>query len=139
MNDRYERELEELLHSLEGQMRREPLSSKLSRRFRPYSVGLKSAFAAFLHRPPTEQFIMSALALVVISFLLNMFGLGNWAFYAGVLSIGLFVLALALSLAGHSLPGPQQKKKWRGHEIDYEPYGPSIWTKLRSWWLRHQR
>lgn len=138
MNDRYEREIEELLHSIEGRMRREPLSRKLARRFRPYSLGLRSTFAAFLRRPPTERFVISALALVIVSFLLNMFGLGRWAFLAVVLSIGLFVLALALSLAGHSLPG-QEKKKWRGREIEYEPYGPSIWTRLRGWWLRRRR
>jgi hypothetical protein len=136
MSDRYEREIDELMNRLEGRMRREPLSRKVSRRFAPYSRGLNGAFAAFLRRPPTEQFMIAAMVLVVLSFVLNMFGLGLWAFYASVLSIVLFVLGIALSLAGRHSPGYQ--KRWRGREIDYGSYGPSIWTQFRNW-LRRRR
>jgi hypothetical protein len=136
MSDRYEREIDELLHRLEGRMRREPLSRKVSRRFGPYSRGLNGAFAAFLRRPPTEQFMIAAMVLVLLSFLLNMFGLGLWAFYASVLSIVLFVLGIALSLAGRHSPG--YRKRWRGREIDYDPHGPSMWAQFRNW-LRRRR
>jgi hypothetical protein len=137
MSDRYEREIEELLHSLEGRMRTEPFSRRLARRFRPYSQGLRSAFASFLRRPLTEQFYISALTLVILSFMLSIFGLDRWAFFTGIVSIGVFVLALALSLAGHNIQR-RQKKRWRDREIEYEPYGPSIWTQLRRWWLRRR-
>ena len=136
MSDRYEREIDELLHRLEGRMRAEPLSRKMSRRFRPYSRGLQGALAAFLRRPPTEQFMISAMLLVAVSFVLNMVGLALWAFYASVLSIVLFVLGLALSLAGRHSPG--YRKTWRGREVDYGSSGPSIWTHLRNW-LRRRR
>jgi hypothetical protein len=137
MSDRYEREIDELLGRLEGHMRREPLSRKMSRRFRPYSRGMQGAFAAFLRRPPTEQFMIAAMVLVVASFLLNMLGLAYWAFFASVLSIVLFVLGIALSLAGRHSPG--YRKKWRGREIEYDSHGPSIWSQLGDWLRRRRR
>jgi hypothetical protein len=137
MNQRYEREIDDLLHRLEGRMRREPFSRRLSRRFRPYSHGFQRAFAAFLRRPPTEQFMIAAMFLVVASFAMNMIGLGRWAWYVSVLSIVLFVLGLALSIAGRQSPG--YRKRWRGREVDYHDTGPSIWTQLRNWLRRHRR
>jgi len=138
MSDRYEREIDELLHRLEGRMRREPLSRRLSRRFRPYSSGLRGAFAAFLRRPPTEQFMIAAMVLVVVSFVLsNFLGLSKWGFYASVLSIACFVFGIALSLAGRQ--SPRYRKKWRGRELDYDSLGPSIWTHLRNWLRRRGR
>jgi hypothetical protein len=136
MNQRYEREIDELMHRLEGRMRREPLSRRLARRVRPYSRGFRSAFAAFLRRPPTEQFMISAMILVVVSFAMNMFGLGKWAFYASILSIVFFVLGIALSLVSRQSPGYQ--KRWRGRELDYH-HGPSIWSQLRDWFKRRRR
>jgi hypothetical protein len=137
MSQRYEREIDELLHRLEGRLRREPLSRRLSRKVRPYSIGFRSAFAAFLRRPPTEQFMISAMLLVVVSFAMNMVGLGKWAFYASIFSIVFFVLGIALSLISRQSPGYQ--KRWRGRELDYYPHGPSIWTHLRDWFRRRRR
>jgi hypothetical protein len=138
MNQRYEREIDELMHRLEGRMRREPLSRRLSRKLRPYQQGFRSAFAAFLRRPPTEQFMISAMVLVVISFVMSSFlGLGKWAFYASILSIVFFVIGLTLSLAGRQSPGYQ--RRWRGREVDYHAHGPTIWTQLRNWFRRRRR
>jgi len=137
MSDRYEREIDELLHRLEGRMKREPVSRRLSRRFRPYSDGLQGAFGAFLRRPPSEVFMITAMVFVLLSFVLNMFGLGKWAVYASILSIVFFVLGLALSLAGRHSPG--YRKRWRGRELHYDSYGPSIWSHVRNWLRRHRR
>jgi hypothetical protein len=139
MNQRYEREIDELMNRLEGRMRREPLSRRLSRKFRPYSQGFRSAFAAFLRRPPTEQFMISAMVLVVISFAMgNFLGMGKWAFYVSIVSIIFFVIGLGLSLASRQSPGYQQRR-WRGREIDYHAHGPTIWTHLRNWFRRRRR
>lgn len=137
MSQRYEREIDELMHRLEGRMRREPLSRRLSRKVRPYSHGFRRAFAAFLRRPPTEQFMISAMVLVVVSFAMNMVGLGKWAFYASIFSIVFFVLGIALSLISRQSPGYQ--KRWRGREVEYDPHGPSIWSHLRDWFRRRRR
>ena len=138
MNQRYEREIDELMHRLEGRMRREPLSRRLSRKYRPYQQGFRSIFAAFLRRQPAEQFMISAMVLVVVAFVMsNFLGLGKWAFYASILSIVFFVLGLALSLAGRQSPGYQ--KRWRGREVDYHAHGPTIWTHLRNWLRRRRR
>ena len=138
MNERYEREIDDLLHRLEGRMRREPFGRRMSRRLSPFTDGLRNAFAAFLRRPPTEQLMISAMTLVLVSFVLNMFGLGRWAFYAGVLAIALFVLGIALSLVGRHSPG-HYRKRWRGREIEYDAGGPSVWTHLRNWLRRKLR
>jgi hypothetical protein len=138
MSQRYEREIDELMHRLQGRMRREPLSRRLSRKLRPYQRGFRSGFAAFLRRPPAEQFMISAMLLVVVSFVMSSFlGLGKWAFYASILSIVFFVIGLALSVAGRQSPGYQ--KRWRGREVDYHSHGPTIWTHLRNWFRRRRR
>jgi hypothetical protein len=138
MSDRYEREIDDILHHLEGRLRRESMWRRLSRRFRPYSVAVRAALGAFLRRPPTEQFMIGALMLVLLSLVMSMLGLGKWAFYAGVLSIALFVLGIGLSLASRHSPG-YRRKRWRGREIDYGTYGPSIWSQLRRWLRRRRR
>ena len=138
MSDRYQREIDELLHRLEGRLRREPFSSRMSRRLRPYSTGFRGAFAAFLRRPPAEQFMIAAMTLVVISFVLSSFlGQAKLAFYLSVLSLLLFVLGIGMSIAGRQSPG--YRKRWRGRELEYETYGPSIWSHLRNWLRRRRR
>lgn len=137
MSDRYEHEIDELLYSLEGRLKREPLSRRVARRLRLYSSGLQGAFAAFLRRPPTEQFMIAAMVLVVLSLVLGPIGLGKMAFYASVLSMLFFVLAIAMSLA--SRHSPSYRKKWRGREIDYGRHGASVWTQLRRWFRQRRR
>jgi hypothetical protein len=134
MADRYEREIDELLGRLEGRLRKEPLSRRIGRRVRPYSHGFQSGIRAFLRRPPSEQFMIAALVMVIASFILGNFA-PRIAGYLSVLSILCFVLALGLAIAGRRSPGYQ--KKWRGKIIDY-PTGPSIWTNLRNWFRRRR-
>lgn len=137
MSEKYEREIDELMHRLEGRLRREPLSRRMSRRFRPYSHGFRGAFGAFLRRPPTEQFIIAGLALVVVSFLLGMFELRMWAGWVSILSLVFFVAGIALSLTQRQSPGYQ--KRWRGQEVDFRGHGPNLWTSLRNWLRRRRR
>ena len=137
MSHQYEREIDELLHRMEGRLRREPLSRRLSRRFGPLSYGLRNAFSAFLRRPPTEQFMITAMFLVVVSFVMSMFGLGKWAFFASILSIVFFLVGIGPSVIGRQSPG--YHKRWRGREVDYSSYyGPSIWSQLRNWFRRRR-
>jgi hypothetical protein len=135
MSERYEREIDEIIYRLEGRRRRRRngLGRKLSQRFQPFADGCRVAFGAFLRRPPPEQFMIAAMVLVIVSFLLgNVFGLAGWAFYTSVLSIVFFVLGFGLSLAGRHSPG--YRRNWRGREIDYG--GPTFWSKLRNWFRR---
>jgi hypothetical protein len=136
MSERYEREIDEILYHI-NRKRRPSFSRRLGRFFQPYSQGFQRAMAAFLRRPPTEQFMIASLALVVLSFVLNIIGLGRWAGYVSLLSIVLFVLGLALSIAGRRSPGYQ--KRWRGRDVDYGPSGASVWNQLRNWLRRRRR
>jgi hypothetical protein len=135
MSERYEREIDEILHHL-NRKRRPSVSRRLSGFFQPYAAGFQQAMGAFLRRPPAEQFMIASLVLVVLSFVLNMVGLGRWAGYLSLLSIFLFVLGLAMSIAGRQSPG--YRKRWRGRELDYDTSGPTIWSQLRNW-LRRRR
>src|SRR5712691_5700859 len=100
MPDRYEREIDDLLHHL-NRRRRESVGERLARKLRPYSDGFQRALAAFLHRPPTEQFMIAAMLLIVISFAMgNFLGMEKWAGYLSVLSLVLFLIGIALSVAG---------------------------------------
>lgn len=137
MNQRYEREIDELLLRLEEHGRRRSGARRLRRTLRPYLDGLRQALAAFLRRPPTEQFMISAMVLVLVSFLMSAAGLVKWAGYASVLSIALFILGIGIALVGrHS---PRYYKTWRGRSL-YEPsFGPTLWQQLRSWLRRRGR
>ncbi|MCC7103763.1 MAG: hypothetical protein IT307_01355 [Chloroflexi bacterium] len=134
MADRYEREIDELLSRLEGRPRKEPLSRRIGRRVRPYSSGFQSGLRAFLRRPPSEQFMIAALVMVIAAVILGYFA-PRIAGYVSALSILCFVVALGLSIAGRRSPGYQ--KKWRGKIVDY-PAGPSIWNSLRKWFRRRR-
>ena len=136
MSERYEREIDEIIYRLEGRRRRRNgFGRKFGQRFQPFADGCRSAFGAFLRRPPPEQFMIAAMVLVIVSFVLgNMLGLAGWAFYTSVLSIVFFVLGFGLSLAGRHSPG--YRRSWRGREIDYG--GPTFWSKLRTWFRRRR-
>lgn len=137
MNQRYEREIDELLLRLEERSRQGPRARQLSRTLQPYLDRLRQALAAFLRRPPTEQFMISAMVLVLISFFMSAAGLVKWAGYASVLSIVLFILGIGIALVGrHS---PRYHKTWRGRELYGPSYGPTLWQQLRSWLRRRGR
>jgi hypothetical protein len=137
MSERYEREIDEIIYRLEGRRRRrDGLRRKLSHRFGPFTAGFTRAFAAFLRRPPTEQFMIAAMTLVILSFVVgNLLGLALWAAYLSILSIVLMVLGIGLSIAGRRSPG--YRTRWRGQEINYG--GPSLWSQFRTWFRRRRR
>lgn len=131
MSDRYQREIDDLLRGLDWKPRREPLSRRISRRLRPYTDAARHALIAYLRRPPSEQFMIAAFLLVIMSFVLGYFT--PLAAYLSALAILCFILALGLAVAGRRSPGYQ--KRWRGRLLD-EPRGPTIWRHLRDWFRR---
>lgn len=137
MSERYEREIDEIMYRLEGRRRRrQGLGRQFSRHVGPFTGGVRRTFAAFLRRPPTEQFMIAAMVLVIVSFVLgNLLGLALWAAYLSILSIVLMVLGIGLSIAGRRSPG--YRARWRGQEINYG--GPSLWSQFRSWLRRRRR
>ncbi len=139
MSERWEREIDELLKRKEGRLRGEPVSRRFARRSAPLTSGLSGAFRAFLRRPPVEQFMIASIFLVAVTFFLQMVHVAPLvAYWAGILSLLFFMLALALSVAGHRGFGPRGAKRWREREIEYGSSHPSMWDTLRNWWRRRR-
>ena len=87
--------------------------------------------------------MIASIFLVAVAFLLSIIpsaaGMARWA---SLLSLLLFVLALALSMMGRRGLGQQQSKRWRDRDVGYgSNYGsghPSVWESLRVWWRRRR-
>ena len=142
MSSQWEREIDELLRRREAKLRREPLSRKLSRRGGPFYAGLSGAFRSFLRRPPVEQFMIASLFLVALTFVLQIVpGTASVARWMGILSVLLFVLALALSVGQRRGFGPRDTntKRWRDREVSYSSQHPSLWDSVRTWLRRRRR
>ena len=143
MPERWEREIDELVRRREAKLRREPVSRKVVRRGAPMMSGLSGAFRTFLRWTPVEQFMFASIFLVAASFLLSITpGMSGVAQWASLISILLFVLAIALSVAARRGGGPPGAKRWREREVGYgSNYGPSpptLWDNLRTWWRRRR-
>ena len=143
MPERWEHEIDELLRRREAKLRREPVGRRVRRRSAPMMSGLNGAFRSFLRRTPVEQFMIASLALVALAFLFNIFpGTLSLARWASLLSILLFVLAIALSVASRRGHGPPGTQRWRDRDIGYgSGHGssqPTLWDSLRTWWRRRR-
>lgn len=139
MAERWEREIDDLLRRKEGRLRGEPISRRFARRSAPLTGGASGAFRSFLRRPTVEQFMIAAVVLVALAFLLQILRIAPAiAYWAGILSFLFFVLALGLSVAGHRGHGPRAAKRWRDRDVEYGTPYPSLLRNLRHW-LRRRR
>jgi hypothetical protein len=139
MSERWEREIDELLRRKESRLRGEPVSRRFARRSAPFATGASGVFRSFLRRPPVEQFMIASIFLVAATFLLQMLKVAPvLAYWASILSLLFFVLAIALSVAGHRGFGPRGGKRWRDREIEYHSPYPSLWDNLRNWFRRRR-
>ena len=139
MSERWEREIDDLLRRREGRLRGEPVSRRFARRSAPFTSSLTGALRSILRRPPVEQFMIASIFLVAVTFLLQTIRIApTLAYWSGILSLLFFVLAMALSVAGHRGFGPRGTKRWRDREIEYGSPYPSIWSSLRGWFRRRR-
>jgi hypothetical protein len=130
MTDRINREIDDLLRHIEERERRSP-ARRIERWRRAAADSLRSIFGGFLGRSPVEQFMIASVGLLLFSLVIQYVS-RTMAFYASVLCILLFVLALIVSVTSQGRPGYQ--KRWRGRTIDYSE--PTIWTQIRRWFKR---
>ena len=138
MSERWEREIDDLLRRKEGRLRREPVSRRFARRSAPLAGGLSGVLRSVLRRPPVEQFMIASIFLVAVTFLLQIVKIAPTVqYWAGMLSLFLFLLALGLSVTGHR-SGPRGAKRWRDREISYGSPYPSLWDSVRHWWRRRR-
>ncbi len=139
MSERWEREIDDLLRRREARLRGEPVSRRFARRSAPFTSGLGGALRSVLRRPPVEQFMIASIFLVALTFLLQMIRIApTLAYWAGMLSLLFFVLAMALSVAGHRGLGSRGPKRWRDREVSYGSPYPSLWSNLRGWFRRRR-
>ncbi len=134
MSERYKREIEDLLRKLDDQPVHEPVGRQVSRRTAGLRSGFQSAFRAFLRRQPIEQFMMAAIGFLLIAALLDIVGiLPGVAYWANILAVMMFFLAVGLAFARHRRPGQLPERRWRGQPVDLRPPGQDFWSRVRLW------
>ena len=83
--------------------------------------------------------MIASIFLVALTFLLQTIRLAPMlAYWSGILSLLFFVLAMALSVAGHRGMASRGPKRWRDREVSYGSPYPSLWSNLRSWFRRRR-
>jgi hypothetical protein len=83
--------------------------------------------------------MIASLVLVALTFALQIVpGFAAIARWLGILSLLLFVLALALSVGQRRGFGPREPKRWRDRDVSYGSQYPSLWTSLRTWFRRRR-
>jgi hypothetical protein len=137
MSSRYEREIEELLRRMDGRRRSESFYVRWRRRSLRLEAWLERVWRSFLRRTPIEQFMIASVVLTLLAYILSVFS-PRAAFFAGIIAVVLFVLALTMSIASHRGGGFGAERRWRGRPIDLpSASGPVYWWwQLRRWWRR---
>ena len=139
MSERYRREIEDLLRKMDGRPLEEPMSGRLARGTAGVRNAARSGLRAFLRRPPVEQFMIASITLVLASLLLDFVpALSAVRFWASILGLLFFVLAIGVSVARQRRPGSYPEQRWRGQPLEFRPRNQDLWTRMRQW-LRGRR
>jgi hypothetical protein len=135
-DDRYQREIDELLKGLERQ-HREPLSFRLRRRGSPWRSIWQRGYGVIGGHSAVERLMMLAVALLGLTLVLSF--LAPWfTDLVATLALASFLAALVVSIGegasgNHSTP--------HGHRAVHPQPGPAVdWSslgrRLRRWWRR---
>jgi hypothetical protein len=141
VSERYQREIEELLKRLDKRPLQEPLSRRVSRRTAGFRAGFASGLRGFLRRTPVEQFMIASGALLLIYLVLGLpffTPLAGVKYWAGVLSLLFFLLAIGLAIVQRRPSGGSGGPTWRGQVVDYRPRNPDLWWRIRQWFRRRR-
>ena len=142
MSEKWEREIDELLRRREAKLRREPVGRRFARRSAPFRSSASGVARSILRRTPVEQFMIASIFLVAVAFLMNFLnflpGAATIAQWASLLSLLLFVLAIALSVMGRRGSSNSSGKRWRDRDVSYGSSHPTVWDQLRHWWRRRR-
>ncbi len=134
MSEKYEREIDELLRRLERRLD-QPLHVRIARSLGRFFSWLQRAYRSYRMRSKVEQLMMASILLFLLSYLLAFIN-RPLASLATLLSVALFIMAIATSLSRGPGRFGSVEKRWRGQIIDYRPRSASIWWRLRQWWRR---
>ena len=130
MSDRIQREIEDILSTLEGFPPKRSLWWRLRNRVTVAAQSVRSSFQSLpWPRISLGQIMLVGVALIIITYLVDP---SNSLVYRSIIGagVGLFILAFALSLRRTSRP---PDRHWRGQPMDL--HGTSS-GRLRSWWER---
>lgn len=134
MSEKYEREIDELLRRLERRLDQPP-HVRIARRLGHFFSWLQRTYRSYRMRPKVEQLMMASILLFLLSYLFS-FIYRPLASFATLLSVALFIMAIATSLSRGPGRFGSVEKRWRGQIIDYRPRSPSLWWRIRRWWNR---
>lgn len=133
MPQRYEREIEELLQRIEGRLPAEPVRRRARRKTARFEAFLVGVYRAFSRRTRVEQLMIAAISLALLSYVMR-FVFPPAAFLTGITSVGLFVAAIALSVATHRGYGAGGGRRWPSRASG--PAATSTATSGPPWWAR---
>lgn len=128
-DQRVRREIEEILGRLEEFVPEEPVATRVRRRSSGVTSTFRRGLVAPLPRISSRQVMLTALALVVIAFIVMQVSpaFGRWVVIAGVaLFLGSFVFSF---FSGRK--SSTTEKRWRGRPMELDE--PSFGHRMRSW------
>jgi hypothetical protein len=138
MTDRYEREIDEILSKIEDFPKHAAHRRRVTNRLLRRAGAAQRGFAVRLAHLSVSQIMLTAIALIVLSYFLRSALGGIWV-YGLLLGLILFFTAFVLSFRSGGASG-RSEPYFRGRPRSYyESSQPDVLERLRSWWSRQRR
>jgi hypothetical protein len=138
-DDRYQREIDELLKRLERQ-HQEPLIFRLRRRASPWQSMWRRGYQLVGGHSAVERLVLIAVVFLGLTLLLGLFD-SRLALTSAVLSVAALMAALVVSIgegATGNRPAPRHERGLYPHPGSALDWGSLSW-RLRRWWRRFRR
>jgi VIT1/CCC1 family predicted Fe2+/Mn2+ transporter len=138
MEDKFEREIEDILNKLDRFPTLSP-TERARRWLRKRLGSLHGSISTRLSRLSVNSIMLAGIILVFVGFFFRSVLQDLWS-YLAITGLALFFLSFAISFFGGGRPAGSRRIYWRGRPASsYYDSGPSIALRLREWWRRRQR
>jgi hypothetical protein len=138
MEDKFEREIEDILSRLDKFPSRGP-THRARRAFGTAAGSLQQSIATRLARLTLTRVMVTAIILIFVGYFFRAALPSLWS-YVVAAGLILFFASFLISFLGRQHAGSRGQVYWRGRPASaYSPSGPSLTERLRDWWRRHQR
>lgn len=138
MADKFEREIDEILSKIRDFPERPAARHRAKSRVAQRITALQRAFAVRLSRISVSQVMLTAMALMVISYFFREAFAELWV-YGLILGLILFFTAFALSFRSGGVRGGSEPY-FRGRPRSYYQSGAApVVDRLKSWWRQQRR
>jgi len=139
MSDRFEREIDEILSKIDDFPKHAAQRRRRSGRMGRQIGEAQRNFALRLARITVTQIMVTAFAVMAISYFLLRGAFPEVWVYGLILGLILFFTAFALSFRGGT-PAGRSEPYFRGRPRSYyRSETPAFWSKLSEWWRRQRR